>query len=128
MAYFAKLDENNRVLAVISVSNNEIVDENGIEQEEIGIEWCKKWSDGWQNWKQTSFNARIRKKYAGIGFTYDEIRDAFIPPKPFASWILDEELLEWKTPKPMPEPIDGKIWVWDEMTISWKAIEAKEIE
>ncbi len=77
-------------------------------------------------WIQTSYNTRssqhpegrpLRKNYAGIGFTYDLIRDAFIPPQPFASWILNEDTCLWDSPTPMPT--DGKIYRWDELTTAW---------
>lgn len=127
MAYFAKLDENNIVTQVISVNNAEIVDSNGNESELIGIEWCKNWSGGHANWAQTSYNRRIRKNYAGIGYTYDKERDAFISPQPFASWILNENTCGWEPPVPMPEPVPGQFWVWDEATVNWKSITGQEI-
>jgi len=127
MAYFAKLDDNNVVVEVISVNDSEIKDADGNESEEIGIQWCRNWSGGWQNWKQTSFNARIRKNFAGIGSFYDHQRDAFIPAKPFNSWILDEEKYNWKAPIEQPEDVEGYIWVWDELSVKWRSIKGMEI-
>ena len=116
MAYFAKLDENNIVLEVLAVNNNELL-QDGIESEAKGIQFLIDWSDGYSNWKQTSYNRRIRKNYAAIGFTYDSARDAFIPPQPFGSWILNEETCQWDSPVAMPD--DGQRYQWDEPTISW---------
>lgn len=115
MAHFAELDANNTVLRVIVVHNNELMDENGVEQEQLGIQFCQNLLGG--TWKQTSYNAKFRKKYAGIGFVYDEQRDAFIPPKPFASWVLDETSCNWVAPVPRPE--GDEPYSWDEETVSW---------
>jgi hypothetical protein len=123
MAHFAKLDENNVVTEVIVVHNNELMD-NGQELEANGIAFCQSLFGG--NWKQTSYNGNIRKNYAGIGYTYDAGRDAFIPPKPYASWVLVEETCQWKAPVDMPadagtgEP--PKRYSWDEATTSWKEV------
>jgi hypothetical protein len=117
MAHFAKLDENNVVIEVNAVHNNELLDENGQESEAKGIEFLTAWSGGYSNWKQTSYNANFRKNYAGIGYTYDSQRDAFIPPKLFASWVLDENTCIWVAPVAKPE--DGKRYTWDEATTSW---------
>jgi hypothetical protein len=116
MAYFAKLDENNVVLEVHAVHNNELL-VDGVESEAKGIEFLVNWSGGYTNWKQTSYNARIRKNTAGIGYTYDSTRDAFIPPQPYASWILDEQTCLWNSPVPYPD--DGNRYTWDESTTSW---------
>lgn len=117
MAHFAKLDENNVVLEVHVVHNNELLDENGQESEAKGIAFLTTWSGGYTNWKQTSYNGNMRKNYAGIGFTYDAQRDAFIAPKPFPSWSLDESTCRWTAPVPMPT--DDKRYRWDEPTLSW---------
>ena len=119
MAHFAQL-ENNIVKQVIVVSNQDILDENGQESEEKGIEFCSNLIGG--NWKQTSYNGKIRKNYAGIGYTYDEGRDAFIPPKPYNSWLLDEDTCQWKAP--IDYPTDEKMYVWNEETTSWVEINA----
>ena len=117
MAHFAQL-ENNMVTQVIVVSNQDILDENGQESEQKGIDFCFNLLGG--TWKQTSYNSRIRKNYAGIGYTYDEGRDAFIAPKPYASWLLDEETCRWKAPVDMPSDASmDKKYTWDEATISW---------
>lgn len=117
MAHFAKLDENNIVLEVHCVHNNELLDENGQESEQKGIEFLISWSGGYTNWKQTSYNKNFRKNYACIGHTYREDIDAFVPPQPYPSWILDVETAEWK--HPTPRPTDGKRYMWNEETVSW---------
>ena len=113
MAHFAQI-ENSVVTQVIVVSNEELL-ENGIESETKGIAFCQSLLGG--DWKQTSYNGNIRKNYAGIGFTYDEGHNAFIPPQPFPSWTLVEETCQWTAPVAMPT--DGKMYSWDEATLSW---------
>jgi hypothetical protein len=114
MAHFAEIGLNNAVLRVVVVHNNECL-LDGVETESVGIEFCRNLFGG--TWLQTSYNGTIRKNYAGIGFTYDSQRDAFIPPKPFDSWLLDEQTCTWNAPTPMP--IDEKQYQWDEATTSW---------
>jgi hypothetical protein len=106
MAHFAQLDDNNVVLQVIVVAD---------EHEANGEQWCHDFAGG--RWKQTSRTARIRKNYAGIGYTYDEQRDAFIPPKPFPSWTLVEETCRWQAP--IPQPDDGYKHKWLEALGRW---------
>lgn len=113
MGHFARLDENNVVLAVHAVDNENMPDEA------TGIAYLVSVHGEGHIWKQTSYNANIRKNYAGIGYTYDEQRDAFIAPKPFPSWILDEDTCRWNAPTPMPT--DG-MYRWDEATLAWVAI------
>jgi hypothetical protein len=117
MAHFAKLNENNIVLEVIVIRNAALDSSN---EEVSGIAFLTKWSGGYSNWKQTSYNSNIRKNYAGIGFTYDPARDAFIAPKPFNSWVLDEATCRWQAPTPMP--VDDKFYRWDEDTTAWVEI------
>lgn len=114
MAHFAELDENNIVTNVIVVHNDEILDENGNESEQKGIDFCANLLGG--KWIQTSYNNNFRKNYAGIGYLYDPIRDAFIGQKPFPSWVLNEDTCRWETPIPMPL---GKPYLWNEETVSW---------
>lgn len=116
MAHFAQLDENNVVTQVVVVSNNDCKI-NGVETEEAGIVFCKTLFGPETKWKQTSYNATIRKNYAGIGFTYDPTRDAFVPPKPFPSWTLNEDTCRWEAP--VTKPDDSKLYVWDEQSASW---------
>ena len=94
MAHFAELNSDNEVLRVIVVANNELLDDNGDEQECLGVAFCVGLFGG--TWKQTSYNANIRKNYAGIGFTYDSARDAFIPPRPEGDYVLNEEKCLWE--------------------------------
>jgi hypothetical protein len=114
MAHFAELDESNIVTQVIVIHNNELMD-NGVESEAKGIAFCQSLFGG--NWVQTSYNSNIRKNYAGIGYTYDATRDAFVPPKPFNSWVLDEDTCQWQAPIPYPQ--DENNYLWDEDTTSW---------
>ena len=116
MAHFAKIDDNNMVLEVIVVHNNELL-QDGIESESKGVQFLIEWSAGYTNWKQTSYNGKIRKNYAWIGYTYDAARDAFIPPQPFQSWVLNEETCLWDAPVAMPT--DGQRYSWNEATTSW---------
>ena len=96
MATFAKIGLNSKVIEVLSVHNNELLDSNGVEQEVNGIDFLTKLT-GWAIWKQ-SFTNSTRKNLAGIGYTYDEDRDAFISKKPYASWILNEDTCLWESP------------------------------
>jgi hypothetical protein len=113
MAHWAELDENNVVLRVLVGDNN---DPNGDE----GYQWLLDNLGG--TWVKTSYNGNIRKNFAGIGFTYNEELDAFVPPKPFASWTLNEETALWEPP--VPYPTDGEIYTWNEETTSWDVVEA----
>jgi hypothetical protein len=130
MASFAKIGLNGKVIEVQSVVNEVLHDANGVEQESIGIDFLTKLT-GWAIWKQTSYNTHggvhslgktpLRKNFAGIGYTYDEDRDAFIPPKPFKSWILNEDTCNWESPVAYPN--DGKIYKWNETNLTWDIIE-----
>lgn len=115
MAHFAELDQNNVVLRVIVVSNADTSDANGVEDESIGIAHCRKLLGG--RWVQTSYNANFRKNYAGIGYTYDAVRDAFIAPQPDPNYILDQDTLKWVQPETIAS--SSKKYVWDEATQSW---------
>ena len=125
MAYFAQLNEENLVTQVIGVANQEILNEQGQESEQKGIDFCTNLLGG--TWKQTSYNTQsgqhtlggtpFRKNFAGIGYTYDETLDAFVPPKPFASWTLNNETAQWEAPTPYPT--DDKRYTWDEATTAW---------
>lgn len=118
MAHYAKLDENNIVLQVVVISNEDEM-KNGVEDETTGISFCQKLFN-YPYWKKTSYNNKLRKRYAGIGFYYDEQHDAFIPSKPFDSWIFDENELNWTAP--VEKPTNGN-WFWDEEMLSWVAYE-----
>ncbi len=126
MAHYAFLDNNNVVTQVITG-----VDENIIQTDTDGTQ-VGGTSEAWELWygnfrgqicKRTSYNNNYRKNYAGIGFTYDSERDAFIPPKPFNSWVLDEVTCLWQPPT--PRPVEG-LWYWNEETVAW--IEINDIE
>jgi hypothetical protein len=137
MAYFAKIDENNNVIGVHTIIND-VMTINGVESEQAGIDFLTN-LHGHSLWKQTSYNTRggvhyhfiyntpsqdqskaFRKNYAGIGYTYDEQRDAFIPPKPYPSWLLNEFSCLWESP--IPYPNDGNMYMWDEDTQTWDLI------
>ena len=130
MASFAKIGLNNKVIAVHSVVNEVLHDSNGIEREDIGVDFLTK-LHGWAIWKQTSYNTYggvhssggtpLRKNFAGIGYTYDEDRDAFILKKPFNSWILNEQTCLWESPIPYPQ--DNNKYNWNEQNQSWDLIE-----
>jgi|ETNvirome_6_1000_1030641.scaffolds.fasta_scaffold16574_2 hypothetical protein len=117
MAHFAEIDEDGIVLRVIVVDNVDISDANGVEVEGVGAELCKKRHGG--KWMQTSYNGNFRFRYAGRGYFYDKHRDAFIAPKPFPSWELDELSVDWQAPVPYPAAEDGEVYRWDEETTSW---------
>lgn len=125
MAHFAQLDENNKVLRVIVISNDDILDENGNESEEKGIELCKFLeNDPNSRWVQTSYNARFRRQYAGPGKLYDPERNIFYNPEdliaPFPSWIFNEETFEWEAPIPMPTDHSPNVYGWDEFSLTWR--------
>ena len=114
MAHYAFLDENSIVTEVIvGIDETELIEGKDPET------WYGEFRG--QRCVRTSYNANIRKNYAGIGFTYDESKDAFIPPKPFDSWILNEETCNWEPPVAYPE--DGKYYVWNEEQMSWQEID-----
>ncbi len=131
MASFAKLNSENIVTTVVSVVNEVIKDSNGLEQEQLGIDFLNKLYNTNDNWKKTSYNTNagihklggtpFRKNHAGIGFQYDLQRDAFIPPKPFNSWILNESTCNWEAP--IPYPTDGQLYTWNESTLSWNLLD-----
>jgi len=118
MAHFARIDENNIVIDVLVVPDEQEHRGNDFLSNDLGLGGV---------WVQTSYNTSrgvhleggvpFRKNFAGIEYTYDVVRDAFIPPKPYPSWILDENTCWWETP--IPYPNDGKDYYWDEDTVSW---------
>jgi hypothetical protein len=130
MASFAKIGLNSKVIEVLSVNNEVLKDSNGIEQEAIGIDFLTKLT-GYPLWKQTSYNTHggihnnggtpFRKNHAGIGYIYDEDRDAFIPKKPYNSWILNEDTCLWNAP--VVKPNDENEYTWNEETLSWDIVE-----
>lgn len=118
MAHFAEIDQFGKVKRVIVVDNKDTSDALGVEKEHIGAAFCEKLFGG--VWKQTSYNGNFRKNYAGIGYDWDEARNAFVPPKPFNSWVLDENTCQWKAPIPMPT--DGKMYSWNEGAQAWDEV------
>jgi len=119
MAHFAQLDENNVVTQVIVVSNDDCSDANGTESESIGVAFCQKLLGANTNWKQTSYNGNMRVRYAGIGYSYNESLDAFVPAQPFASWTLNNSTADWDAPITQPTLTDdqiaaGSYYAWDE--------------
>jgi hypothetical protein len=125
MAHFAKLDENNIVINVEVVTNSVIIDENDNEVEQLGVDFLNELYGTTDVYKQTSYNGTIRKNYAGIGDTYDTVRDAFISPQPYPSWVLDEDTCQWGAPVDLP--VDAKrnggtaMYQWNEDTQAWDA-------
>jgi hypothetical protein len=117
MAHFAQLNENNVVTQVIVVHNNELMD-NGAESEANGVAFCQSLFGADTVWKQTSYNGNFRKHYAGVGYTYNAVRDAFIPPQPYQSWMLDDDA-NWQPPVAMPT--DGERYSWNESTQAWES-------
>jgi hypothetical protein len=119
MAHYAFLDSNNIVTEVITgIDETELIE--GLDTET----WYGNFRG--QVCKRTSYNGNIRKNYAGIGFTYDSERDAFIPPKRFESWILDEETCLWESPT--PSPTDGFTYLWNESNLAWELMDFSEPE
>jgi hypothetical protein len=122
MAYFAKLGTGNIVEQVISINNAVITDANGVEQEQLGNDFINKLYNTRDVWKQTSYNNNFRKNFAGIGYQYDQTRDAFIAPKPYQSWILNEDTCLWEAPvaKPATTLEDNQYYSWNESIINWE--------
>jgi hypothetical protein len=155
MAYFTKLDTNNIVLTVVAVHNNELLDSEGVEQETNGVNFLRTlYNESTAVWKQTSYNTlngvhytvdengdktpsidqtkALRKNYAGIGYTYDENRDAFIPlkPKDKPSWVINETTCQWEAPVPKPTEVlpANQVYGWNEETLSWDVVIKEEEE
>ena len=124
MAHFAEINENNIVTRVIVVSNKDTSDANGVEKESIGAAFCERLFGG--TWKQTSYNGNQRKNYAGIGYSYNADIDAFVPPKPYNSWQLNNSTAQWDPPTPMPDDAGTgdppKQYTWNEDTTSWDEV------
>tara|TARA_B100000029_G_scaffold356983_1_gene349814 strand:+ start:277 stop:648 length:372 start_codon:yes stop_codon:yes gene_type:complete len=120
MAHFAKLDNNNKVIKV-HVVHNEAIMKDGVEDEATGVSFLRTLHNiPAAQFVQTSYNGTFRKNYAGVGYTYDRDKDAFVPPQPFASWSLDDDTCTWKAPVDFPE--DGKKYYWDEDNTAWVEI------
>lgn len=117
MAYFAELDDDDNVVQVISVSNNDAPDPAPSNSEPRGQAFIASLGLSGR-WVQTSYNGTFRKNYAGLGYTFDAARNAFIPPQPFPSWTLNEDTCQWHAPVPYPD--DGGVYQWNEDTQSWQ--------
>ena len=125
MARFAELDVFKKVIRVLVLDDKDTQDKKGNEVESVGAKYLNNGFGG--TWVRTSYNTQggvhklggtpFRKNHAGIGFTYDETRDAFIPPQPFNSWTLNEDTCQWKAPSAKPD--DGKLYEWNKETKSW---------
>jgi len=127
MAHFAELAQDNTVLQVIVVGNDSISNLPFPESEPVGIAFCQSLLGPDTRWAQTSYNANFRYNYAGIGYTFDPTpapNGAFIPPKPYPSWLLDTNTFQWEPP--VPYPTDGGIYEWDEATQSWVPVSPSE--
>ena len=128
MAHFAEIDDSNIVLRVLVLDDKDSQDESGNEVESIGAKYLNDSFGG--TWKRTSYNTRsnihsldgtpFRKNYAGTGFIYDDAKDAFYAPQPFASWTLNEDTCQWDAPVTYPD--DGKLYDWNEGTTSWDEV------
>lgn len=124
MAHFAEIGLNNTVLRVVVVNNNELKDPAGEESEQLGAAFCRNLFGG--TWLQTSYNGNMRKNFAGAGFTYDSDRDAFIPPKPYPSWVLNEETCRWGAP--VAKPDDDNMYYWNEENLNWAIVIENEAQ
>lgn len=122
MAHFAQVNEFGIVQRVIVVADSDCLDANGQESEAVGAAFCHSLLGG--NWLQTSYNNNIRVRFAGIGYRYDSVRDAFIRPQPYLSWVFNEVTLDWDAP--IPYPSDGKVYAWDESIQNWVEIPAPQ--
>ncbi len=118
MAHFAEVNADNIVQRVIVVDNNDCKDAEGNESEAVGAAFCNTLLGG--IWKQTSYNGNIRKNYAGIGYTFDEGRDAFIPPKPYSKWILNDDTCNWEAPVSYPE--GDTLHIWNDNKGEWEEV------
>lgn len=117
MAHFAELNEQNIVTQVIVVSNEVISNLPFPESEPVGIEFCKETFGQNTNWAQTSYSSSFRYNYACVDSVFDPVAQAFIAPKPYPSWLLNTNDYKWTAPVPYPN--DGKLYFWDESTLSW---------
>ena len=120
MAHYAKIGTGN-IVTKVHVLNNEVLLKDGKEDEATGAEFLQNLYDNKDLYIQTSYNGTFRKNYAGVGYKYDQAKDAFIAPKPFGSWLLNDDTCQWEAPTPIPD--DDKRYEWDEDTTSWKEIE-----
>ena len=122
MAHFARLDNNNNVVHIHVVDNENLLDENGVEQESVGIAYLQQVHGVNHNWKQCSYNGSFRGRYPGVGYTYDEANNVFLAPKPYPSWVLDSNF-DWQAPVAVPSfDIDTQYASWNEDNQTWDII------
>jgi len=119
MAHFAEIGLNNWVIRTIVVNNEVLLDSDGNESEQLGIDFCQSLFGG--TWLQTSYNNNFRKNFAGAGYVYDSARDAFIAPQPHLSWVLNDTTCAWEAP--VAHPDDGTLYIWNESTLSWDGVD-----
>ena len=119
MAHFVRLDKNNVVIETIVVDNSVITDKNGQENEQLGIQWLKKFKGGQGTWRKTSYSGKERDKFAGVGYTYDIVNNVYIPPKPFDSFVWDKTISDWTPPKALPKNLNSEEYMWDEFSETW---------
>jgi hypothetical protein len=122
MAHFAEIDDDNTVLRVVVVDDDIIRDADGRHNELLGQQHCTRILGG--DWIQTSYNATFRIRFAGVGYNYNEELNAFLTPRPFYSWLLNEETYNWEPPVEMPD--DGNRYIWNEVIMEWQVIEGGE--
>lgn len=129
MAHFARLDSFNRVDKVIVISNTDILDENGVEDENAGIQLCRQ-IVGNENstWVQTSFNSSFRNKFAGLGYEYSPENDVFIEPKPYDSWTLNQVTFDWEPPVTRPSDFDTEPYEWNESEREWERVVSLNVD
>lgn len=121
MAHFAQLDQENNVVSVVVVANNHCLNANGEEDETVGRNYLRLLFGEDTRWMQASYNCNIRKHFPTSGFTYDAARDAFIPPKPYPSWVLNEETCDWVAPIERPQNDNPEIsYNWNEEEMIWE--------
>ena len=121
MAHFAQIDSDSIVTQVIVVSNEDCLDADGNESEAVGIAFCKSLLGSDTNWVQTSYNNNIRSRYAGRGFVYDPVRDAFYPPKSYDNWVFDETRKSWEPPVARPSDYDTVSYNWNQSSGAWES-------
>jgi hypothetical protein len=120
MAHFVELDQTNTVKRCLVVNDDYIL-QNGIEVEQLGIDHLKSVYGEDTIWKQTSYNNNMRVRFGRVGYTYDETLDAFVPTKPYPSWVLNQTTVDWEPP--LPRPDDENAYTWNEETVSWDLVE-----
>lgn len=121
MAHFARINENWVVQQVIVVNNSVLLNEQGLECDWLGEQFCQSLYGAHTKWIQTSYNGKKYKNFAGVGYTFDPQRNAFIPPKPYPSWVLNEESYRWEAP--VPYPSDGDLYTWNEKSGAWLSVD-----